>query len=91
VNEEEGEEEVTHHLPRPNRIRPKLFIGCQETAKNRLSLRSNRISHILDLTGNRPHFPLDFNYLTIEKLDDSPISDILNIFPKCIRFIQEGC
>lgn len=92
-SEEEGEdidEIACYHLPRPNKVREKLFIGCQDSARNKLSLKMNKISHILNLTGGKPVFRDDFTYYIVEKLDDTPFQDLLSHIPACISFIEKG-
>jgi len=88
---EEIEEGISSsHLPRPNKVKEKLFIGCQDSAHNLYNLKANKISHILDLTGSKPRFPNHFIYYTIEKLDDAPNQDLLSRLPECIKFIEEA-
>jgi len=85
---EEGEISPLH-LPRPTKVKDMLFIGCQDSARNKVALKNCKITHILDLTG-KSHFTTDFVYLTIERLDDSPCTDILSHFPRCMEFIEQG-
>jgi len=87
---EEIDQIASYHLPRPNKVREKLFIGCQDSAHNRLFLKTHKISHILNLTGIKTQFQDNFIYLNIENLDDSPTQDILSYFPSCISFIDQG-
>jgi len=85
------EEEISSlYLPRPTKVREKLFIGCQDSSRSKFALRNSNISHILDLTGAKPSFPNDFEYFTVEKLEDAPCSDLLSHLPQCISFIEKG-
>ncbi len=67
-----------------------IFISSQDGAANLAELRSNSISHILNVaTGIRCHFRDEFTYLKI-KILDLPEENILQHFLAGINFIDRA-
>jgi len=88
--DDEDKEVDKFELPCPNLICEKLYIGCQLSARNKLFLKTNNISHIVNLMGGKEPFPRDFTYFSLEKFLDSPTQDLLTHIPPCITFIEKG-
>jgi len=82
-------EELVEELPKPNKVRDKLFIGCYQCACNLPALKSLGISHILNLMGGAETFPQNFTYMILNWVDCSS-QDILADLPRCMEFIDKA-
>eukprot|EP01118_Nematostelium_gracile_P000978 TRINITY_DN1097_c0_g1_i1.p1 TRINITY_DN1097_c0_g1~~TRINITY_DN1097_c0_g1_i1.p1 ORF type:complete len:211 (+),score=18.58 TRINITY_DN1097_c0_g1_i1:190-822(+) len=87
--EQECDRVCSIHDPRPNKVLERLFIGCQDSARNQLCLRNLKISHIVDMTGSKLHFD-EFQYHSVHSLEDSQRADLLSVIEGCVSFIEEG-
>lgn len=67
-----------------------LILASQDVAQDLNILKSNKITHILNLAYGQPnHFPNHFIYKKINIRDD-PEENIKLYFDECFHFIEEG-
>ncbi|RLN93590.1 hypothetical protein BBJ28_00016336 [Nothophytophthora sp. Chile5] len=73
----------------PVEIAAGLFVGSVHAAFNVEALKSNRISHVLNLAGNYATFPEDFTYLSLS-IRDKEYASLLSCLPVAAVFIDAG-
>ncbi|RLN58373.1 hypothetical protein BBJ28_00014574 [Nothophytophthora sp. Chile5] len=73
----------------PVEIAAGLFVGSVHAAFNIEALKSNRISHVLNLAGNYATFPEDFTYLSLS-IRDKEYASLLSCLPVAAVFIDAG-
>lgn len=59
-------EELVEDLPKPNKVRDKIYIGCYQCASNLPALKSLGISHVLNVMGGAELFPQVWFTYTIQ-------------------------
>jgi dual specificity phosphatase 12 len=82
-------EELVEELPKPNKVRDKIYIGCYQCASNLPALKSLGITHILNLMGGAELFPQNFTYMMLN-LVDSASQDLLSYLPQCMEFVERA-
>jgi len=85
----EGIASVNFQFEVPDEILPNLYLGDYECAKNKISLESLGITHILTVAKFRPLYLSRFTYKILE-VDDANSEDILGHLESCVEFIDEG-
>ncbi|KAF8821703.1 dual specificity phosphatase, catalytic domain-containing protein [Cardiosporidium cionae] len=71
-------------------ILPNLFLGDYTAAMNKSFLKRAKIARIVLIHNTlQPAFPEEFLY-SIVRVNDLPYAPILNEFPRCFKFIDEG-
>jgi len=70
-------------------IRPHLFVGSQDPARDKNILASNGITHILNCAGLIHFFPEDFTYLRLP-VYDIPECEINAYFEQSFQFIENA-
>ncbi|GMG17084.1 unnamed protein product [Phytophthora fragariaefolia] len=73
----------------PVEIAAGLFVGSIHAAFNVEALKSNKISHVLNLAGNYATFPEDFTYLSLS-IRDKEYASLLSCLPVAAVFIDAG-
>ncbi|OWZ05425.1 hypothetical protein PHMEG_00022491 [Phytophthora megakarya] len=73
----------------PVEVAPGLFIGSIHAAFNVDTLKSNKISHVLNLAGSYATFPDDFTYLSLS-IRDKEYASLLSCLPIAAVFIDAG-
>eukprot|EP01083_Nonionella_stella_P293008 996519_1 len=69
---------------------PNVCMGSAKAAKDKQLLKSNDITHIIAIGWNlEKYFETDFEYLLLNKIEDSPESNILAQLEKCFNFMDE--
>eukprot|EP00483_Globobulimina_turgida_P000967 UN00969 len=69
---------------------PNVCMGSVIAAKNKELLESNGITHIIAIGWNlEKYFEDDFEYLLLNKIEDSPESIILSQLGKCFNFMDK--
>jgi hypothetical protein len=68
---------------------PRIFLGSEYPAQDRLVLSERGITHIINCSGLPPAFPSDFSYLAVE-LPDAAEEDISRFFGPAIEFIERA-
>lgn len=87
----EGQSSLASAHDTAEEILPRIFLGSAQVAKNWNWLRTNKITHILDIGKNNPElFNKAIQYLSIP-LEDS-VDAILtpNLLNKCHQFIMQA-
>lgn len=73
----------------PVEILPYLFLGCHKDAKNKDTLKANKITYVLNVTPNLPNVfedDKDFHYKKIA-ISDHWSQNLSQFFPEAIAFI----
>ncbi|KAL4172871.1 hypothetical protein KRP22_008032 [Phytophthora ramorum] len=73
----------------PVEVAAGLFIGSIHAAFNAEALKSNKISHVLNLAGSYATFPEDFTYLSLS-IRDKEYASLLSCLPIAAVFIDAG-
>ncbi|KAG6615621.1 Dual specificity protein phosphatase 1 [Phytophthora cinnamomi] len=73
----------------PVEIAAGLFVGSIHAAFNVEALKSNKISHVLNLAGSYATFPEDFTYLSLS-IRDKEYASLLSCLPIAAVFIDAG-
>lgn len=73
----------------PVEIAPGLFLGSIHAAFNVEALKSNKISHVLNLAGSYSAFPDKFTYLSLS-IRDKEYASLLSCLPIAAVFIDAG-
>ncbi|GMF30239.1 unnamed protein product [Phytophthora lilii] len=73
----------------PVEIAARLFVGSIHAAFNIEVLKSNKISHVLNLAGSYATFPEDFTYLSLS-IRDKEYASLLSCLPVAAVFIDAG-
>ncbi|CAM9091622.1 unnamed protein product [Scytosiphon promiscuus] len=69
-------------------VLPKVFLGSMEAAKDKDSLKSHGVTHILTVNGKEPAFKDDFKYKVIKfGGDNGPLTPHLT---ESMSFVDEG-
>lgn len=81
-NKKRGKVEMVEILPR-------LFLGGEKEASNLDLLRKNKISHVLNVTHDRPNAFADVNDFTYKNLpvEDNWKANLADLFPEAFSFI----
>jgi len=70
-------------------IRPNLFLGTQDPARDFYLMKHYGITHILDLARLMKTFPFDFEYLSVDLMEVKDC-DILSQLDTYIKFIENA-
>lgn len=82
-------ETITEKADSMQMVLDNIYMGSAVAAKNKQLLIDNGITHIIAIGWNlEKHFEDKFEYLLINKIEDSPECVILNQFEKCFNFIE---
>lgn len=73
----------------PVEVAAGLFVGSIHAAFNVDALKSNKISHVLNLAGSYATFPEDFTYLSLS-IRDKEYASLLSCLPIAAIFIDAG-
>ncbi|KAG3010889.1 hypothetical protein JG687_00012123 [Phytophthora cactorum] len=73
----------------PVQVFPGLFVGSIHAAFNVETLKSSKISHVLNLAGSYATFPEDFTYLSLS-IRDKEYASLLSCLPVAAVFIDAG-
>ncbi|RLN55495.1 hypothetical protein BBJ29_002984 [Phytophthora kernoviae] len=73
----------------PVEIATGLFVGSVHAAFNVEALKSNKITHVLNLAGSYATFPEDFTYLSLS-IRDKEYASLLSCLPIAAVFIDAG-
>jgi hypothetical protein len=73
----------------PVEVAAGLFVGSIHAAFNVDALKSNKISHVLNLAGSYATFPEDFTYLSLS-IRDKEYASLLSCLPVAAVFIDAG-
>ncbi|BBN02983.1 hypothetical protein MPTK1_2g19810 [Marchantia polymorpha subsp. ruderalis] len=73
-----------------SRVADHIYLGSDAVARNRETLRANKITHVLNCVGFmcREYFPEDLSYLTLW-LQDSPCEDITSVLYDVFDYFEE--
>ena len=82
-------ETITQKADSMQMVLDNIYMGSAVAAKNKQLLIDNGITHIIAIGWNlEKHYEDKFEYLLINKIEDSPECVILNQFEKCFNFIE---
>ncbi|KAL3665323.1 hypothetical protein V7S43_009364 [Phytophthora oleae] len=73
----------------PVEVTTGVFVGSVHAAFNVEALKSNKISHVLNLAGSYATFPEDFTYLSLS-IRDKEYASLLSCLPIAMVFIDAG-
>jgi len=83
-------ETITQKADSMQMVLDKIYMGSAVAAKNKQLLIDNGITHIIAIGWNlEKHYEDRFEYLLINRIEDSPECVILNQFEKCFNFIEQ--
>ncbi|KAK3745823.1 hypothetical protein QZH41_017141 [Actinostola sp. cb2023] len=73
-------------------ILPRLFLGSEKEASNLELLKKNEISHVLNVTHDRPNAFAHLDDFTYKNLpvEDNWKANLADLFPEAFSFIDEG-
>jgi len=70
-------------------VLPNIYMGPSSVAQDLAALQKNEISHILAIGWDlKAHFPDQFEYLLINKVEDRPGFFLLPYFPQAFEFMD---